>query len=111
MCRICLYISAKKDNLKEILDCFEEHHRDLLSQQKNILNPLVELLSHIYPRKETISYSKLPLELIVIIKNYLLSDLKEVNREILINKSYINNRKSILKTLEEFYPESLCQQL
>src|SRR5215208_4899358 len=120
MCRICEYIFNSKKDIKELLVYFEEEQQELLLKQQQIINSLVELLSYIYPRKEIILNTflvistrrskKLPIELIIIIKEYLLKDLKKINREILLNKKFIFRRKLVLKTLEDFFSESLCQQ-
>ena len=120
MCRICQYISDSQKDIEKLLIYFEEEQQELLLEQQQIIDPLVELLFYIYPRKEkllnnflvisTRRSKKLPIELIVIIKNYLLEDLKEINREILLNKKFISQRKLVLKTLEEFLSVSLCQQ-
>src|SRR5687767_3676662 len=120
MCRVCKYIfDSKRDTVKG-LNYLEDCHKELLLKQQQIIDSLVEILSYIYPRKEIIlnyfrvvSYrrsKRLPTELIVVIKDNLLFDLKEINQEILLNKSFINKRKGVLKTLEDFLPESLCQE-
>ena|SRR5215208_1489132 len=120
MCRICKYISDSQEDIRKLLVYFEEEQQELLLEQQQIINSLVELLSYIYPRKEIILNTflvistrrskKLPIELIVIIKEYLLEDLKEINRDILLNQKFISRRKLVLKTLEDFLSESLCQQ-
>ena len=120
MCRICSHISDSIKDIEKLLVFFEEEQQELQLEQQQIINSLVELLSYIYPRKEILldtlpvisvrRSKRLPLELIIIIKNNLLEDFKDINREILLNKSFIARRKGVIETLGTFLSGILCQQ-
>ena len=89
MCRVCEYIErAKRITTKEIQN-LEHCQSELLTQQQNILDPLIEIISYIYPKdiSTTTSFgikkgtlrqrSSILTEIILLIKENLQKDLKK----------------------------------